>query len=171
MGKRRKPYSERSDSEKILSNWRKTLSLFTRREYSVSIIRAATTVELAANLVIRAELVKKRNLSVSFVDSLMIWANGLMGKVDKIILKILVGQERQIFASLTGDIQKLNKSRNFIVHQGRFARKKTARQNIGRAFKIVGGFSEEYESGLKNRMMEIYQEKLKKSINEIRDEK
>jgi hypothetical protein len=37
--KKRKPYSKRTDYEKISANWKKTLALFKKGEYSVSIIR------------------------------------------------------------------------------------------------------------------------------------
>src|ERR1039458_3727621 len=48
MGKKR----ERTDPEKVFANWNKTLGLLERNEYSVAIVRAAVTVELAANIVI-----------------------------------------------------------------------------------------------------------------------
>jgi len=49
MGKKR----ERTDPEKIFANWNKTLGLFERGEYSLAIMRAAVTMEIAANIVVR----------------------------------------------------------------------------------------------------------------------
>ena len=62
--RKKKPYSERTDREKISNNLRKTLALFQKGEYSVSIIRAATTAELATNLVIRAELAQENGFRI-----------------------------------------------------------------------------------------------------------
>ena len=52
MKKEKKPYSERTDLEKIESNWTKTRGLLKREEWSLAIVRAATAVEIAANLVV-----------------------------------------------------------------------------------------------------------------------
>src|ERR1022692_1350940 len=103
MGKKR----ERTDPEKVFTNWNKTLGLFERGEYSLAIVRAAVTMELAANIVVRAELVKKRNLPVDFVDSLLKWSNGLSGKFDKLIYPILKGCPNYAsFKSLDADWRK-----------------------------------------------------------------
>jgi hypothetical protein len=89
-----KPYSQRSDTEKLESNWRKTLGLFERDEHSMAIIRAGTCAEIAANIVIRSELVQKRHLESQFVDSLLRWSNGLDGKFSHIILPLFDGTPR-----------------------------------------------------------------------------
>jgi hypothetical protein len=48
MGKK-KPYSERTDLEKIKSQWKKTTGFLERGEWSSAIVRAATAAEIAAN--------------------------------------------------------------------------------------------------------------------------
>lgn len=53
---KKKPYSERTDREKLETNWGKTLKLMEREEYSMAIVRAATCAEIATNIVIRTEL-------------------------------------------------------------------------------------------------------------------
>ena len=144
--KAKKPYSQRTDVEKVCSNWRKTLGLFERGEYSVAIIRAATTVELAANLVIRAELIRKRDLPSHFVDKLLTWANGLNGKIRYIISPICRG--RTICGNLKklqNEIESVSKERNSIVHSGQFKKKDTARKTIEKAHTVVVGLVKPYE--------------------------
>ena len=86
--KKRKPYSERTDLEKITSNWKKISGLIGREEWSSAIVRAATAAEIATNLVVREELEVKRGLETDFVDHLLEWANGIQGKYQKLILPV-----------------------------------------------------------------------------------
>ncbi len=90
----KKPYDERTDKEKIRSNWTKTCGLYLRGEHSMAVIRAATAVELAANLVVREELENNQKLPKEFVDSLMKWANGLVGKLNRLIIPITKGTKK-----------------------------------------------------------------------------
>jgi hypothetical protein len=85
----KKPYSQRSDLERVASNWEKTLSLFARREYSLSIVRAAVSAELALNYVIRQELHERHTLPLACVDKHLKWENGIKGKLDRLYLPIL----------------------------------------------------------------------------------
>ncbi len=148
--KAKKSYSERTDAEKIRSNWNKTIGLFEGGEYSVSIIRAATTVELATNLVIRAELVRKRKLPSDFVDHLMVWANGLIGKLNKIIFPILKGIPRhKTFKKLEKEIQQVNTERNGVVHRGEFKTREIARATIEPAHRVILGLVRPYEKKFK----------------------
>ena len=87
----KKPYSERTDIEKVESNWTKTLGLFARKEFSLSIVRAAVTTELALNYVIRQELHHKHGLPLTFVNKHLKWANGIKGKLDRLYVPILEG--------------------------------------------------------------------------------
>jgi hypothetical protein len=146
MGKRR----ERTDPEKVFANWNKTLGLLERDEYSVAIVRAAVTVEIAANIVIRAELVKKRNLPADFVDSLLIWSNGLAGKFRNLIYPILKGSvSYNSFQSLAADWKKINEERNRIVHRGEFKTKSVAEDIVSRARKVLQTMLVGYEPTLK----------------------
>lgn len=122
MKKTKRPYAKRSDTKKLESNWTKTLGLFERREYSMAIIRAGTCAEIAANIVIRSELLQKRGLEAQFVDSLLRWANGLQGKFSRIILPLFKGSPR--YATLKKrhkEIGTVNDARSEIAHGGRFA--------------------------------------------------
>ena len=142
---RKKPYSQRSDTEKLESNWTKTLGLFDRGEYSMAIVRAGTCAEIAANIVIRSELVKKRGLDPRFVDSLLRWANGLQGKFTRIILPVFKGTSRH--AALKKhykEIGEVNDARNEIAHGGRFASKESAQKLIRVAHAICGSLTSHY---------------------------
>ena len=141
----RKPYSQRSDTEKLESNWTKTLGLFEREEYSMAIIRAGTCAEIAANIVIRSELVQKRNLEPHFVDSLLVWANGLSGKFSRIILPLFHGTpQRAVFVKHHTEISKVNDARNQIAHSGRFANKASAEELLGIAHSVCTSLTGHY---------------------------
>ena len=127
--KNKKPYSQRTDSEKLKANWGKALALFNRSDYSAAIIRAGTCAEIAANIVIRAELIQKRQLESDFVDNLLRWANGVRGKFEKLILPLSENTKRHsFFKKHSKAISKLNEVRNEIAHIGRFASKLEARE-------------------------------------------
>lgn len=148
MGK--KPYSQRSDLEKIQSNWTKTLGLFSRREYSLSIVRAAVTAELCLNFVIRMELHNKRNLPYDFVDNLLKWANGISGKIDKLYLPILKDSDFHSEAKeISKKIKAINTERNAVAHRGEFRKKETAEKFISQAreelLKLIRHYEPKFE--------------------------
>ena len=144
---KKKPYSERSDLEKIKSNWKKTIGLFSRKEYSLSIVRAAVTAELSLNFTIRKELHIKRNLPLDFVDNLLKWANGIQGKIDKLLLPILKGSQFHDDArKISVEIKKLNVQRNHIAHRGEFRTKETAESYISLTREALENLMTEYES-------------------------
>lgn len=123
------PYSKRSDLEKVTANWNKTLGLFARREYSLSILRATVTAELALNYAIRQELHARRALPAGFVDSLLKWANGIDGKIRKLLLPILFGTPTHKRAKdIAKSLKSLNEHRNAIAHRGEFRAKETAQE-------------------------------------------
>lgn len=140
-----KPYTKRSDLEKIISNWNKTRGLYHRKEYSVAIIRAATTVELAANFVIYEELIKQHDLPEEFVKSLLIWANGIKGKFTNIIFKITDLERKKRLDKAWKKLKYLNDQRNEVAHGGRFKQKKTAEKCLLIARKAILSIVKEYE--------------------------
>ena len=144
----RKPYDERSDAEKIQSNWTKTCGLYLRGEHSMAVIRAATTVELAANLVVREELENGQKLPREFVDHLMKWANGLVGKLDKLIIPITEGTEKgNAFKALKKQVADINTQRNGVAHRGEFKIKKTSSRIIEEARNIILALVQQYDAG------------------------
>ena len=145
MKKVKKPYSQRSDTEKLESNWTKTLLLFERAEYSMAIIRAGTCAEIAANIVVRSELVHTLGLKPQFVDSLLRWANGLQGKFSRIILPLFKGTPQH--ATLKKHHKKigtLNEARNEIAHGGHFASKKSAENLLRVAYSVCSSLTSDY---------------------------
>lgn len=117
----RKPYAERTELEKIQSQWNKLTGLHLRSESSAAIVRAATAAELAANFAIRREFASKSQLSADFIDSLLMWANGIAGKVDRLLIPITKGQKHhKVIKKLKGISQEINKKRNSVAHQGEF---------------------------------------------------
>lgn len=142
-----KPYDERTDVEKIQSNWTKTCGLFLRGEHSMAVIRAATTVELATNLVVREELENGQNLPKEFVDHLLKWANGLVGKLDKLIIPITDGTDKgRVFKKVKTQISDINKQRNGVAHRGEFKIKKTSSRIIEEARTIIETLVQQYDS-------------------------
>jgi hypothetical protein len=138
-----KPYNERTLEEKIDSNWNKTIGLMKRGEFSTVIIRAATTVELAANLLVKHEFQHNRKLPEHFVDNLMMWANGLMGKVDRLLLPIYKNTDSEnALKEVKKRSKDINDERNNVVHRGQFKAKKTAEKVLKEAEFIVNKFAE-----------------------------
>jgi len=143
-----RPFSKRSDLERVGSNWHKTLRIFARGEYSLAILRAATTLELALTLVIRRELQLERSLPQRFVDGLLKWANGIDGKLKRLYLPILEGSTNYSrVCALVKGIQRVNAQRNDIVHRGEFRKKEAAVDIVSLVGKLVLELIEPYEPG------------------------
>lgn len=129
--KKKADYSERSDVEKILSNWTKVNGLYSRKEWSSVILRATTAVELSANYVIRIELEDNRKLDSDFVNHLLRWANGIQGKFDKLLLPIFKGTEfHKDLKKLKKKVEDINIERNTIAHSGQFKKESTANRIV-----------------------------------------
>jgi hypothetical protein len=146
----KEPYSKRTDLEKLESNWTKTMGPFNRGEFSVSIVRAATAVELAANFVIRNELCTKHTLPKEFVDDLLVWANGLNGKFTKLIIPITKGSSRgNAYKQGWEKLKKLNRERNSVAHSGEFKGQTTAVAVLNDAREVIQTLVRPYRPGLK----------------------
>tara|TARA_B100000315_G_scaffold28113_1_gene23945 strand:+ start:32561 stop:33040 length:480 start_codon:yes stop_codon:yes gene_type:complete len=146
--KNKKPYSKRSDIEKIKSNWKKITGLLNRKEWSSVVVRAATVVEIATNLVVRHELEINRGIEGSFVSYLMIWANGIQGKYQNLIIPST--KERKFheeFKNLQSRISDINRERNSVVHQGQFKKKSTALRVVSETREIVNILVSKYCNG------------------------
>jgi len=146
--KKKTPYSDKTDLEKIKSNWKKIKGLINREEWSSAVVRAATAAEIATNLVIRYELQVNRNNEDSFVNSLLLSANGIQGKYQKLVLPATVDKHfHNKFKKLQKNIGTLNKERNSVAHQGQFKKKTTAIKMVSEARHIVNTFVSEYHEG------------------------
>lgn len=144
--RKKKPYSQRTDAQEIRTNWFKALGLFDRGDTSACIVRAATCVELAANLVIRRQLQDKHQLPSGFVDHLLKWSNGIWGKYQHILLPLFEGTSRiKPLKALRSSIEFVNGERNSIVHSGKFTGDLTAREILREARKVVLVLIRRYE--------------------------
>lgn len=83
-----KPYEQRTDLEKVQSQWHKLSGLHTREEWSAAIVRSATAAEIAANFAVRAEFAERSQFDSAFVDNLLHWANGIAGKLDRLLIPL-----------------------------------------------------------------------------------
>jgi hypothetical protein len=148
MGQR-KPYGDRSDLERLVSSWTKHLGFMARDEWSAAITRAATAAEIAANIAVRSELETQRNLEKAFVDSLLKWANGLDGKLTKLLIPLPMSKaNKDVINNLKKLADRINKRRNAVVHSGNFMNEKEAAeiQNYAREFvnSIIGIYHQGY---------------------------
>lgn len=142
MGKtKRKPYEERDDLQKIKSQWRKLSGLHTREEWSAAVVRAATAAEIAANLAIREEFAQRSEFKADVVDSFLIWANGLDGKMKRLIFPLLAHRSKDLalMKKLYKGISAVNTKRNTIVHGGHFCNEDEATELIAACKTFVEG--------------------------------
>ncbi|MBI1423774.1 MAG: hypothetical protein GC149_09950 [Gammaproteobacteria bacterium] len=151
---KRKPYVDRTDLEKVQSQWNKLTGLHSRDESSAAIVRAATAAELAANFAVRKEFESKSKLSKEFVDSLLVWANGISGKVDRLLIPITKGEKYHKVVTKLKDVSvKINKKRNSVAHQGEFCNPEESDVVIQQAKEFIETLVKIYEPNfeLKNK--------------------
>jgi hypothetical protein len=143
-----KPYDQRSDLEKIQSQWTKLSGLLQRHDWSAAVVRAATATEIAVNLAIRREFAGRGNFSAAFVDGLLKWANGVAGKLDRLLLPLLAGDEKHgTVSGLSGLARTINDKRNDIAHRGEFCSEQTAIELIDQCQTFVLGVVRLYKQG------------------------
>ena len=130
----KKPYDQRSDLEKIRSQWKKISGLLNRKEWSSAIVRAATAAEIATNFAVRSEFSKASNFDDYFVDSLLIWANGINGKFKNILIPLHQEKKTKSAYKKLGDISmKINSIRNSVVHRGAFCNEAESKDAVENA--------------------------------------
>lgn len=150
MTKSRKPYNQRTDIEKLQSQWWKLSGLHSREEWSAAVVRAATAAEIAANIAIRKEFQEIGSFSPGFVDSLLQWANGLAGKLDRLLLPITRDTDRhKKISQLKAAALRVNKIRNAVAHRGEFCNEKQAQDAMSNSREFVEGGVKLYEPGFK----------------------
>lgn len=146
MGKLKpKPYDERTDLEKIQSQWVKLTGLHGRTDWSAAVVRAATATEITANLAIRAEYTALGILDTAAIDKKLIQANGLKGKM-KLLLPLLKGNDKYgVVKELSKLATTINDKRNGIVHRGEFCSEVRATELIGHCEQFVHGVVRLYD--------------------------
>ncbi|MEX2163793.1 MAG: hypothetical protein WD823_06070 [Sulfuricaulis sp.] len=144
---KRKPYEQRTDLQRLESQWHKLSGLHTREEWSAAIVRAATAAELACNFAIRQEFSARSKFDSDFVDSLLVWANGLAGKLDRLLLPLseIDKTKHKRVKSLKAAAQEINKKRNAIAHQGEFCNEDGAEAIIASAKEFITALVQLYE--------------------------
>lgn len=144
---RKTAYDDRTDLQKLQSQWNKIGGIFSReKEWSAAIVRAATAAEIAANVAIRKRFEADSDFSEDFVDSLLIWANGIDGKFKRLIIPAENDKQRlKDLNALQKLAEKINKKRNAIVHRGAFSEEKEARDMVAVARQVIEGLVKPYE--------------------------
>lgn len=149
MRKTKKPYAERDDLEKLKSQWNKLSGLLERGEWSAAIIRAATAAEITANIAIRKSFKEKSQFEPEFVNSMLRWANGLAGKIDRLLMPMADTSEwLKELKGLKKTAEKINTTRNAVVHQGEFANQKKANETFELSKKFIESLLSHYEPDL-----------------------
>jgi len=145
------PYDKLSDDEKVQKNWNKALGLYKRGEWSVSILRCGTCLELAVNFAIRQELVEDRKLPISFVNRLLKNANGIHSKYQNIYLPIMDEyQEVDMLKTLWSDaVSKVNAERNAVAHRGEFRSNSKATETMAQTYSALESILELHGSDAK----------------------
>ncbi len=145
-----KPYAQRTDLEKIQSQWNKISGHHYRDDWSAAIVRAATAAELAVNYAIRTEFAKRSKFDTVFVDGLLKWANGISGKVDRLLIPLFAGKAKHgAVVKLRNLSDAINRKRNGIAHRGEFASKKEATDLIKKCRQFVHGLVGLYDKDFK----------------------
>lgn len=133
-------YEKLSDLQKLKKQWTKLSGLHNREEWSAAIVRAATASEIAANYAIRHEFALKSEFSEGFVDNLLIWANGLNGKMSKLLVPLAEGAEKQAkMKALKTLADAIAQKRNAVAHQGEFCNEGEATLSIDQAYQFITG--------------------------------
>ena len=144
----KKSYEQRRDLEKIQSQWHKLTGLHSREEWSAAIVRAATAAEIAANFAVRQEFKARSKFNDDFVNSLLRWANGLDGKLNRLLLPMTEGKKgNKILSGIKKDAERVNKKRNVIAHQGEFCNVNESKEAIESARKFIEAVVRIYEPG------------------------
>lgn len=131
-------YADLDDLKKINKQWHKMSGLHGREEWSSAIVRAATATEIAANYAIRQEFAARSQFDRAFVDTLLRWANGIEGKLTRLLIPLYSGGEHaKTISGLKKASEGLNRSRNQIVHSGHFMNEDEARKFIAEAKEFI----------------------------------
>jgi hypothetical protein len=110
--------------------------------------RAATAAEIAANFAVRQEFKARSKSEGDFVNSLLRGANGLDGKLNRLLLPMTDrGKANKILSGVKKDAERVNKKRNAVAHQGEFCNVGESQQAIESARKFIEAVVGIYEPG------------------------
>jgi len=143
----KKKYQDLTDLEKLQKQWHKLSGLNSREEWSAAIVRAATAAEIAANYAVRREFESKSELDSGFIDSLLRWANGLAGKLDRLLLPLSASAKgkNKTIKRLKAIAEEINFKRNAIAHHGEFCNEDEAKAAILKSQEFITKLVKLYE--------------------------
>ena len=145
---RQTPYSDRNDLERLASSWIKLEGFMARGEWSAAVVRAATAAEIAANIAVRQELETNRAIEKAFVDSLLRWANGLDGKLTRLMMPLPMDNARKdVVRGARTTSGQINQKRNEVVHSGHFMNQQEAGEIRDQARSVVDSLVGLYHAG------------------------
>ena len=136
---KKKKYKELTDLEKLQKQWRKLSGLHTREEWSAAIVRTATAAEIAANFAVRKEFEDRSEFDKKFIDSLLRWANGLAGKINRLLIPLSENEKdkNKTMKKLKTLAEEINSKRNAIAHQGEFCNEDEAKSAIDKSREFI----------------------------------
>jgi hypothetical protein len=113
-------------------------------------VRAATAADIAAKFAVREEFKSRSKLKGEFLNSLLRWANGLDGKINRLLLPLSEGSKRhKVFTGLKKDAEEINRKRNAIAHQGEFCNVGESQEVVEKARRFIETVVRIYEPGFK----------------------
>ncbi|RWM21762.1 MAG: hypothetical protein EOR73_10150 [Mesorhizobium sp.] len=142
------PYDDRSDLDKLQSQWNKIAGHRSRRDWSAAIVRAATAAEIAANIAVRKRFEVESTFSPEFVNGLLEWPNGIKGKFSRLIVPSEKDKDRKkALGALEAIADQINGKRNAIVHRGAFADEPDAVEVVAGARQVIHGLVQPHHPG------------------------
>ena len=89
---------------------------------------------------IRREFETKSTFSADFVDSLLRWANGLNGKMGKLLLPLAKGTANKAKLNALNTLaEEISNMRNAVAHQGEFSNENEAKECIEKTYEFIIG--------------------------------
>lgn len=144
---KRPHYTKRSDVDKIESQWTKLTAQHGRTDWSAAVVRAATAAELSVNFAVRKEFADRSEFTLTFVDNLLQHANGLKGKIDRLLRPLWKGTAKLAkLKQIEPLATKINKKRNEIVHSGHFCSEREANELVEDCKNFVQGIVQLYDA-------------------------
>jgi hypothetical protein len=141
-----KPYDQRTDAEKVETNWVKTRGLFDREDWSMAVVRAAISLELAADLAVYVIL--RNQYERTKIKSLLRACRGINKKFKKYILPSVAGTaHEQEMQDLFDKASEVSGQRNQICHNGTLLNDEEAKTLIATAYGVLEPFVKRYEPG------------------------
>lgn len=132
---KRRPYLERDTFERATANIRNTTRLFEKREYAMTVVRAATVVELYLDGILQDRLnrlLENQRLIAAILRGLK------PEEKHSLLMKDLCGFAlAEICRDAARDLPAIRQERNDIVHRGTFSKRATAEWAMNVAVSVV----------------------------------